>query len=901
MGQYRYREGAGVEGGGASRLGWPHLGLAAVALIQIAGIVSTVGYYRRPNPGIQLRFFGEGALTVWPATREAAALMRDLPRPLELLAVNEHAVAKLPNLAELWRLVGEGSSARNRFIVQDSSGRRHVLVLSGAPVDMQVILRWSFVDLVFWLVGLLYLALGGFVWHRRPNDRTARALLALTLVAGFTSAISEDGTRIGLLSMFLRIGAFPLWGPAALWFGLVFTRSDRTPWGLWMARGALGLALGLGALRLVALGLRFGSAAPGARLFQASLTGTSVMLVVSVACFVWVVARAARPPHPPGVRRRARVLAWSAALGFLLPSVFPLIWPQTQPFELQLAMALVQMVCLASFPLNMAYAILRLQMFELRVVVRQGLVYATLSVLVTLGYLVLVLFTFGVIGRHARLSMVPAGLLVVALVLLFSVLKVRVQNAVDRLVFRSRYVYAEAISRASSRLSRVHTLEAVIATLRDALVQSMRLSRVFLALPCRGEPGSFDLHAIAAERPPNAPREPIVPPARLQSEAYAPIARVLATRDPASVYDAQAIEAAAQTSSAEDFGRSEATFWAMFGVDLVVPLLVGDDEVEWMGLLLVGPKLNGRSVNASDRQLLATLANQIAMALESARAFEEIHALKEGLEQQVRERTSELSEALRALQETQSQLIETQTLSTLARVVAGVVHELNSPLGGMRSASDSLRRLIERGRESAVASPGSPIADDRAISRLFKVGGGLLDLIDDGAKRIGQVATSLAQFVSLDEAPEQPIDLRHGLEGALELLKPQLESRVEVTRRYAVREARVQGNPARLNQVLFNLLENALKAIDGQGHIEVSVDVREGWAYVVIRDDGRGIPAEQLPELFEFGFGRKASGRVGLRTGLVHGKRVVEQLGGRLDIDSTPGRGTAVTVALPAV
>lgn len=342
-------------------------------------------------------------------------------------------------------------------------------------------------------------------------------------------------------------------------------------------------------------------------------------------------------------------------------------------------------------------------------------------------------------------------------------------------------------------------------------------------------------------------------------------------------------------------GRDERSFWSVYGVDLIVPLLVGEEDVELMGLLLVGPKRDGRAVNGSDRQLLTTLADQIAMALESARAFEQIQSLKEGLELQVRERTHQLSAALHELQETQSKLVETQTLSTLARVVAGVVHELNSPLGGLRSSSDSLRRLVQRWQPRLERLGEGPEG-----AQMLRLGGSLLDLMDDAAERIHQVVTGLAQFVSLDGAPEQKVELQRGLESVIALLKPQIRPGVEIKRRYLVADVSVRANPARLNQVLFNLLENALKALDGVGQIEISIDLRDGWAVVMVRDDGCGIAAEELPRLFEFGFGRKASGRVGLRTGLVNGKRVIEQLGGRLEVASASGQGTSVTVLLPA-
>jgi signal transduction histidine kinase len=895
---------------------WPYLGLAAVGLVQLLGLASALTFQFSGSAGVQLRVFGAGAPTAWPTTTEAADKMAGLSLPVEVIAINGTSLAQRGDHATAWALLDRRIGAGvNRLALRDATGQVLRVTLHAAYPEPRVVYRWRYPESLFWLVSLLYLTLGVFVWRKRPTDRTARALLLFTLVGGVSGALAFQSETAGIVVVQARSFLQSFWGATGVYFGLVFTQVDRRRWARWLVWGLGGTALLLGVGRAVVMQLLWRGEADTGALWHGLLTGTGVLLACSVVIVVGLAWRAARPPRPPAVRRRARALAWSLLIAFTLPSVGPLLGGHLTSWEARIGLVLVEAFCLASFPLNMAFAILRLQMFDLRVVVRQGLVYVVLSVFVSLGYLALVFLVFGLVGKHSQLPVALAGVIVLLLVLVFSVVKVRVQNAVDRLVFRSRYLYAGAVSRASARLARAHTVDAVVDTLQDALVEQMRLSRVFLALPSPAD-GELVVRAIAAEVPPNAECIPRALPQQLTIDAFAPVRRAVQTGEPALLYDSPAVDdgtretvGGAVDSTADG---SEGRFWLVYGIELVLPLVVGDDTGELMGVLLVGPKRDGRPVDAGDRELLTTLGNQIAMALESARAFGEIARLKEGLEDLVAQRTSELTEALRELQATQAQLVETQTLSTLARVVAGVVHELNSPLGGLRSATDSLRRAVGRlapmvdklPHDDAFAS--APMVDKlphddafASVRRALHTSADLLDVLDAASGRIAQVVSSLAQFVSLDEAPVKAVELRNGLEVALGLLEPQLKPGVAIERRFCAERVVVRANPARLNQVLFNLLENALKALDGSGRVEVVLARSDSRAVVTIRDDGRGIPSDELPRLFEFGLGRKASGRVGLRTGLVHGKRVVEQLGGTLDLTSQPRNGTTVTLQLP--
>jgi two-component system NtrC family sensor kinase len=174
----------------------------------------------------------------------------------------------------------------------------------------------------------------------------------------------------------------------------------------------------------------------------------------------------------------------------------------------------------------------------------------------------------------------------------------------------------------------------------------------------------------------------------------------------------------------------------------------------------------------------------------------------------------------------------------------------------------------------------------------------LSTLMDESSERINQLVAGLKQFVALDEAESRSFDVREGIDTAVTLLSPSCGDGVRISKRYPERPPRVDCYPARLNQVFVNLLQNAIDALAGDGEIEIRVGWRDGNVEVEFSDNGPGIPAGRLGELFEFGFTQKA-GRIGLRLGLPSSRRLLQDMGGQISIDSEPGQGTQVRLLIP--
>lgn len=267
-------------------------------------------------------------------------------------------------------------------------------------------------------------------------------------------------------------------------------------------------------------------------------------------------------------------------------------------------------------------------------------------------------------------------------------------------------------------------------------------------------------------------------------------------------------------------------------------------------------------------------------------------------ERQLEERSHELAETLRDLKAAQAQMIEAENQAVLGRLMAGLLHEINTPVGSVRSAANTVRVAVSRCRSFVAEHAERDAPGGAAALRAIDVSSELCDSIDQGTVRVSSVVESLRHFVGLDEAERKLFDVREGIDGAVAVLGPVLGDRIEVVRTYPETLSSVLGYPAKLNRAFLSVLQNSIQAIEDRGEIRVTVHERGGRIEVEMTDDGKGIAAEAMQELFEIGLTRKA-GRVGMRLGLPLSKRSVEEIGGRLVVDSVEGRGTTVRVTLP--
>ncbi|MEW6751207.1 MAG: ATP-binding protein [Candidatus Latescibacterota bacterium] len=255
-------------------------------------------------------------------------------------------------------------------------------------------------------------------------------------------------------------------------------------------------------------------------------------------------------------------------------------------------------------------------------------------------------------------------------------------------------------------------------------------------------------------------------------------------------------------------------------------------------------------------------------------------------------------ESLRDLEDTQCQLMRSEKMAALGNLMAGVAHELNTPVGAIHSMHDTLRRAVDRLKAAIEAEIPADLQKHAGLQAALRIIEESNRVIENGTRRVTAIVRSLRNFARLDEAELRTVDLREGLDDTLMLVYHDIKSRIEVVRDYGD-IPRFCCYSSRLNQVFLNILTNAQQAIVGKGRITLSTQRRDGEVRVAITDTGTGITPENLKRIFEPGFTTKEAG-AGTGLGLSICKQIVEEHGGRIEVESELGRGTTFTVVLPA-
>ena len=244
------------------------------------------------------------------------------------------------------------------------------------------------------------------------------------------------------------------------------------------------------------------------------------------------------------------------------------------------------------------------------------------------------------------------------------------------------------------------------------------------------------------------------------------------------------------------------------------------------------------------------------------------------------------------LQASRVAAIQTERMASLGRLVSGLLHELNTPLGVIGSNIDLMHRSIEQSRD--LLASGDPSGLEKRLGAITK----LRTPSQDSVARMRTVIEHLRSFAALDEAETQRLDLHEGLDSTLALLKHRLRDDIEVVKRYGEIPT-VVGRRAELNQVFMSLLMNAVDALeDGGGTIEVRTDHANDFVHVEITDTGKGIDPAQLDTLFEPAF-VKTSMRVKAGFGLFVSNYIIRKHGGEIRVESRVGAGSKFTVVLP--
>ncbi|MBW4492974.1 MAG: GAF domain-containing protein [Oscillatoria princeps RMCB-10] len=321
--------------------------------------------------------------------------------------------------------------------------------------------------------------------------------------------------------------------------------------------------------------------------------------------------------------------------------------------------------------------------------------------------------------------------------------------------------------------------------------------------------------------------------------------------------------------------------------------------------------------NLGERELLEAVADQLAIAITQSQLYTQTQA-----------QVKLLDEALKKLQTTQAHLVQSEKMSSLGQMVAGIAHEINNPvnfihanLPYVRQYADNLLKLVSL-YQQVLDTPPTEIGEFEEKIELEFIQEDLPQILKSmsaGTERIRQIVLSLRNFSRLDEAEKKEVDLHEGIDSTLLLLAPRLEDKIKVVKDYG-QLPNVECYAGQLNQVFMNLLTNAIDALEegktasGEGGGEEKQSpVRDApyptirirtWAdsdrvAVAIADNGPGIPAEIKDKIFDPFFTTKPVGK-GTGLGLAICYQIVVQVhAGKIRVETPPLGGTEFVLEIP--
>jgi signal transduction histidine kinase len=282
------------------------------------------------------------------------------------------------------------------------------------------------------------------------------------------------------------------------------------------------------------------------------------------------------------------------------------------------------------------------------------------------------------------------------------------------------------------------------------------------------------------------------------------------------------------------------------------------------------------------------------------------------INKELKSKNDAVESGIKKLKETQSKLVESEKMASLGQLTAGVAHEINNPVNFISSNLRPLklsieeimeilneyRKLNDSESEGSSLEKAKQLEDKYDIEYLIKELKTILDGISDGADRTKEIVLGLRNFSRLDKHELKEVILSEMIDSSLVLLRNHYKDRIEIIKSYDPDISYVECYPGQLSQVIMKILSNAIQAIDGQGTITVKTELSGKEAKITISDTGKGIPNDELDNIFDPFYTTKEVGE-GTGLGLSISYGIIQEHNGRIDVESKMGVGTSFKIFIP--
>lgn len=273
--------------------------------------------------------------------------------------------------------------------------------------------------------------------------------------------------------------------------------------------------------------------------------------------------------------------------------------------------------------------------------------------------------------------------------------------------------------------------------------------------------------------------------------------------------------------------------------------------------------------------LVEGIASLLASAINQANLFNELEKQK-----------SDLEKTLFELKQTQTQLIHSEKMASLGQLVAGVAHEINTPIGSINSNNEIFDKCIQKLKDNS--------GEQEKYLEIFE---DTIKINSEAIKRINSIVKALKNFARLDEAEYKETDIHEGIKSTLMLLNHEIKGKIQIIEEFD-KLPLINCYPNQLNQVFMNILVNACQSIEKNGIIKIKTENLSGKIRITISDTGKGIKSEHLKHIFDPGFTTKGVG-VGTGLGLSICYQIIQKHDGTIKAENNSKKGSSFIIELP--
>ncbi|MBI4526106.1 MAG: GAF domain-containing protein [Deltaproteobacteria bacterium] len=820
---------------------WQRRGLLAVvgtlAFLVLSGtLISSIQWIRKPFPG----FFLYGNLSVapdflphWSGRREG---LRFLDR---LSSIQGQPINRPETLYDWVRRYPPGSNFDYTF---ERNGKPIHVTIASMNFSFQ---DWLLTFGIYLVVGLGFLAIGVTPFYLRSPSPAAAPLFLMVSSIFFWFACTYDFVATETLPKQARIFAFVLTPGAGVHLGLCFTGIPR---GRARRRLCLCLVYGLSTLLGLFYVVSFGGPFELWHLAMRLAYGYSCFAAIVFLGLLWV---ALKGPISELERSRLRVVGVGAVAGFFLPT-FGTVLTSFSVWEIPYNLLLIPTVF---FPLSVAYALLKYNLFDLGAVLKVGISRGALTGALLLIYILVVSILSFSAGIYETDPWVPL-LFSVLVVLVFNPLLRWIETVVDRTLDPKEYDPIALQSEVSLLLRSLSKAQPTAEKFLQLVAAKIGIDTAFLFFQ-PDEQGGGLLASVGGDH--GQIRD-------LSQNLTGLWARHLGKRKAGISKDELEMDPA--------YHESRGNLLASFRIlrsEILIPVVF---QEKILGFLSVGKKRSGRGYSADDFQLLCTLADQLALSLKNGMLFEESEAAKESYQV--------LYDQAQVLNR---KLIEVDQLKK--QFVANVSHEIRTPLSTILGYAEVLLEPGFAGDRQMILE--RVVSSGEELSRLMDT------LLDFSRMETGSMTTSL-QKVNVPDIFEALETMARRL-----IKKRPIEFRVGINHPETV----IETDSKKFQQILMQLLTNAVKFTE-RGEIALEINpLPEGghdFVEISVSDTGIGISERDQEIIFdEFrqldGSSTRQYGGTGL--GLSLCRKLAQSLGGMIEVESEPGKGSIFSLILP--